>query len=127
MNVKRLLNTWLGKFLISVILGLGIATLFKKACSDKSCLVFNGPILSEMDDKIYKYGEKCYKYTTTPTTCDKNKKIIDIQAPLTDDEKASKQSDINSILLKNNTPVAAPPTSSTGFSMLDNLFPSTKK
>jgi hypothetical protein len=81
-----------------------------------------------MDDKIYKYGEKCYKYTTSPTSCNNNKKIIDIQSPLTDEEKMSKQNDINSILLKNSTPVAAAsPTSSTGFSMLDNLFPSTKQ
>jgi hypothetical protein len=121
MNFKRLLNTWLGKFFISVMLGLGIATLFNKACTDKSCLVFNGPILSEFDEKIYKYGEKCYKYTTTPTTCSKTKKIIDIQAPLSDEEKTTKQNDINSILLKTGSPVAAP-SSSTGFSFIDNLF-----
>ena len=87
MNFKRLLNTWLGRFFISVILGLGIACLFRKVCNDKNCLIFNGPILSEMDDKIYKYGEKCYTYTVTPTTCDEKKKIIDIREPLTEEEK----------------------------------------
>ena len=29
-------------------------------------------------DKIYKYGEKCYKYTTRAEICDSTKRIIDI-------------------------------------------------
>ena len=125
MNFKRLLNTWLGRFFISVLLGLGIATLFKKACSDKSCIVFNGPILSEFDDKIYKYGEKCYTYTTAHTKCDKTKQIIDIQAPLTEEEQAAKQNDSRSILLKGSAPAPAPAggtSSTTGFTFLDNMF-----
>jgi hypothetical protein len=79
-NVKRLVNTPLGRFFISVILGLGLATFFRKVCNDKDCIVFNGPIISEFDEKIYKYGEKCYKYSTVPDKCDKTKKIINVSA-----------------------------------------------
>lgn len=122
MNFKRLLNTWLGRFFISVLLGLGIATLFKKACNDKSCIVFKGPILSELDDKIYQYGEKCYTYTTTPTKCDKTKQIIDIQAPPTDEEKAAKQAENRSILMHSAAPSAGATPSSTGITFLDNIF-----
>ena len=61
MHLKRLLNTSLGKFFISVLLGLGLATLFRKVCTDKNCISFNGPVISDIDNKIYKYGEKCYK------------------------------------------------------------------
>jgi hypothetical protein len=117
MNFKRLLDTWLGRFFISVLLGLGIATLFRKACTEKNCIRFNGPILSEMDEKIYQYGEKCFTYTTTPTKCDKTKQIIDIQAPLTEEERLAKQEETRSILQG-----GASPSSSTGFSVLDNLF-----
>lgn len=122
MNFKRLLNTWLGRFFISVLLGLGIATLFKKACNDKSCIVFNGPILSELDDKIYQYGEKCYTYTTTPNKCDNNKHIIDIQSPLSDEEKAAKKAENSSILMKSVAPPAGTTPSTTGISFIDNFF-----
>jgi hypothetical protein len=80
MNLKRLLNTGLGKFFISLLLGLGLATLFRKVCTDKNCITFNGPVISEIDGKIYKYGEKCYKYVYAPSSCDATKKIVDISS-----------------------------------------------
>ena len=78
MNVKRMLNTSLGQFFISVLLGLGLAALFRKVCTDKNCMKFQGPILSDVEGKIFKHGEKCYTYTVEPTKCDSLKKIIDI-------------------------------------------------
>jgi hypothetical protein len=79
MNVQRLLNTKLGRACISILLGLGLATLFHSTCSDKNCMIFNGPIIREFDDKIYKYDGKCYKYSTSASKCDtKTKKVLDI-------------------------------------------------
>jgi hypothetical protein len=80
MHLKRLLNTELGKFFISVLLGLGLATLFRKICKDRDCITFNGPVIGDIDGKIYQYGEKCYQYQSNAEPCDKNKKIIDIDA-----------------------------------------------
>lgn len=81
MNIKRLLNSEIGKNLISILLGIGLATLFRKVCTDKNCIVFNGPVISEFEDKIYKHGEKCYKYKAQPDKCDSTKKVIDITHP----------------------------------------------
>jgi hypothetical protein len=81
MNIKRMLNTSLGQFFISVLLGLGLATLFRKVCTEKNCMRFQGPILSEVEGKIYKHGEKCYTYSVEPTKCDSMKKVIDITQP----------------------------------------------
>ena len=78
MNIKRLLNTKLGVF-ISVILGLGLAALFRED-NEKNCITFNGPIIDDFKDKIYKYDEKCYKYSLTQEKCNDNKKIIDIDS-----------------------------------------------
>tara|TARA_E500000331_G_scaffold349207_1_gene392046 strand:+ start:1570 stop:1830 length:261 start_codon:yes stop_codon:yes gene_type:complete len=78
MNFKRLLYTDLGRIFISIILGLGVATLFRKVCTDKSCIRFNGPIISDLEDKIYKHGEKCYKYSTRTDKCDTTKRQIDL-------------------------------------------------
>lgn len=77
MNVHRLLNSEPGKIVISIILGFGLATLFRKVCTDKNCITFHGPIISEED--IYKHDEKCQKYVLQSTKCDSTKKIIDIE------------------------------------------------
>lgn len=78
MNLKRLLNTPMGAILISVLLGLGLATLFYKTCSGKQCIDFNGPLISEIDGKTYKYGEECYKYTLHSAPCNSTKKIVEL-------------------------------------------------
>ena len=78
MNLKRLLDTPLGKIFISIILGIGLATLFRKVCTDKNCIVFNGPVIRDFDNKTYKHGGKCYKYTFEPDSCNKDHNIVDI-------------------------------------------------
>jgi hypothetical protein len=80
MNVKRLLNTESGIAFISVLLGLGLATLFRKVCTDKNCITFKGPVINEIRDHIYKHNDKCYRYDENPTSCDSTKKIIDIDS-----------------------------------------------
>lgn len=77
MHLQRLLNSKTGKIVLSIILGFGLATLFRKVCTDKNCIVFNGPVISEED--IYKYDEKCLKYSMESTTCDNAKKTIEIE------------------------------------------------
>jgi len=81
MNIKRLLNTKLGIIFISIMLGLGLATLFRKACEGKQCLQFNGPVISEIDGKTFKFGEYCYKYVLEPSKCSNTKKIVEISSP----------------------------------------------
>jgi hypothetical protein len=78
MNFKRLLYTDLGRIFMSIILGLGFATLFRKVCTDKNCLRFNGPIISDLEGKIYKHGDKCFKYSSNTDKCDTTKRQIDL-------------------------------------------------
>jgi hypothetical protein len=79
MNLQRLLHQPLGQFFISVLLGLGLASLFKKVCTDKNCIRFRGPPLQEIDGKIFKQGEKCVSYTrSSMESCDNSKKIVEV-------------------------------------------------
>lgn len=78
MNFDRLLYSETGQILLSIVLGLGLATLFRRACTEKDCIDFQGPVIGEFQDKIYKHGEKCYKYTVNPTACDITKRIVNI-------------------------------------------------
>ena len=74
----KFVHTKTGKYVMSILLGYGLASLFRAACKDKKCLVFHAPPLNEIEDKIYKSGDKCYKYTQTATKCNSNKKIINV-------------------------------------------------
>ena len=78
MNFVRLLNSKTGQMLISIILGLGLASLFRKVCSDGTCLQFNGPVISEVDGKTYRFGEYCYKYSLFPVQCDSARKTVEM-------------------------------------------------
>jgi hypothetical protein len=78
MHLDRLLSSNFGRILISILLGLGLATMFRKACKDRSCLSFNGPVISEIDGQVYQFGEYCYKYELEPIRCDATKRTVDI-------------------------------------------------
>jgi hypothetical protein len=77
-HIERLLNTQLGIFFISVLMGLGLATLFRKTCTDENCIVFNGPVISEIDGKTYQFGEMCYQYKLFPSKCEPIRKTIEM-------------------------------------------------
>jgi len=77
MNFKRMLNTPIGQTLISILLGIGLATMFREVCEGKNCIVFNGPVISEIDGKTYKYDDYCYKYELASVKCNPAKRIIE--------------------------------------------------
>ena len=66
----EMLQTPFGSILVSVILGLGIAALFRKACDDKKCVVIQGPSMDEVGKFYYKIDQDCYKYTPVASECD---------------------------------------------------------
>ena len=76
MNLRRLLESELGKNIISILLGLGLATLFRKVCNNRNCLVFKAPELGKIKNQVFKFEGKCYKFSESIERCDKGKKII---------------------------------------------------
>jgi len=90
MNFKRILYTPLGKILISILLGLGLATLFRQVCTDDKCITYHGVVLNEIDEKTFKHNNKCYKYSYSTVTCDASKQIVDISKPMEFDDELTK-------------------------------------
>ncbi len=76
MHLGKFVHTERGKIIMSILLGLGLATLFRKVCKDNNCLAFHAPPLDEFKDKIYKNNGKCIKYVPVATKCSLNSKII---------------------------------------------------
>lgn len=74
MFVKRLLYSKYSHIVLSIILGFGLSTLFRRVCKKRDCIVFKAPHNEKIDGKIFKHNENCYTYNTTSVTCNNDKK-----------------------------------------------------
>jgi len=77
MYVRRLLYGDVGKIVLSVTLGLGLATLFRKVCKDRDCIVFRAPDINKIRNQIFNFGGKCYTFKEEIEKCNTSKKIVD--------------------------------------------------
>jgi len=77
MYLRRLIYGDVGKTIISIILGLGLATLFRKVCKDRDCIVFKAPDVKKIKNQIFKFQGKCYKFEENIEKCGNNKKIVE--------------------------------------------------
>lgn len=59
-----------GRIVVSILLGFGLATLFRKVCSGKSCVIVNGPSIQDVKKFYYKIDDDCYKYTPYASKCE---------------------------------------------------------
>ncbi len=78
-NLGRFVHTQTGKYVMSILLGFGLASLFRTICKEKNCLLFHAPPLEKIKDKIYKNNGKCVKYNPVATKCSINSKIVDFE------------------------------------------------
>lgn len=76
LNLSKFLKTQTGKYIISILLGFGLATFFRKVCKGDNCVVFYAPSLDEIENKIFKQDGKCYQYNLVSTKCDSNKRSV---------------------------------------------------
>ena len=81
-GLSRLFNSREGKYIFSIILGLGLASLFRRACASRNCLVFKAPSLKSIKEQIFGFNEKCYKFAETSVSCqtdNNNIKTVDFE------------------------------------------------
>tara|TARA_B100001175_G_C19227930_1_gene503844 strand:+ start:206 stop:448 length:243 start_codon:yes stop_codon:yes gene_type:complete len=76
MEIKKLINSLTGKYVMSILLGLGLSALFRKACTSKKCNILSFPSGKKVEGKTYKFNGECYNFTLEPSKCDPSKKII---------------------------------------------------
>tara|TARA_B100000424_G_C22942766_1_gene501610 strand:+ start:2335 stop:2541 length:207 start_codon:yes stop_codon:yes gene_type:complete len=51
------------KMILSIIWGLGLASIFRKICDKNSCVVIKAPL--DMSSYYQKNNEKCYSFSKT--------------------------------------------------------------
>ena len=75
MKIKQFIGSKTGVTILSAVLGLGLACIFKMSCDSHNCLVYKAPDYDEK--KIIKYNNKCYQPHEHMETCDATKEIIE--------------------------------------------------
>jgi hypothetical protein len=55
--------------LISFVLGVGIAAMFRPVCKGPECLVIRGPPIQDIRDAVYQFGTKCVEFQANPVKC----------------------------------------------------------
>lgn len=63
------LETKLGKIILSIIWGLGLSALFRRACNGRKCIILKGPKPKDLTSNIYQFNNKCYTFKTYNVSC----------------------------------------------------------
>ena len=74
MDLSKFVRNKTGKIIMSIILGLGLATLFRQVCRDNNCTIYKAPIINESD--VYKFENECYSFEKISTKCNNKKKTV---------------------------------------------------
>tara|TARA_B100001250_G_C19798596_1_gene789918 strand:+ start:903 stop:1115 length:213 start_codon:yes stop_codon:yes gene_type:complete len=69
LSIKKLLDKPSGALFLSVLLGLGLASIFRKVCNDRSCLVVQTIPSKKLIGQTLTRNGKCYQWV--PVTVDK--------------------------------------------------------
>jgi hypothetical protein len=65
------MNHPMGGLIVSIILGLGLAALFRRSCEGQQCVIVKSPVVDT--NKIYGFDNKCYKYKSEASKCMREK------------------------------------------------------
>lgn len=69
MIFQKILKDKTGRIILSILWGLGLAALFAKTCNSRNCIIYTASNPITIGESIYKYNDKCYKYTPSTTQC----------------------------------------------------------
>ena len=68
-SLKKMFESNIGSIVISIILGLGLAAIFRRVCTEGNCIVIQGPDVQEVQKYFYKINDQCYKYSPVFSEC----------------------------------------------------------
>ena len=77
MHIRKLLYGPYSEYVIAIILGFGLSTLFRASCNGRKCMVHKAAPIENILNKIYKYDKKCYTFSPETVVCDSSKEILE--------------------------------------------------
>lgn len=75
-NLKEIINSKRGRYVFSILLGLGLATIFRQSCKSNNCLLFKAPTLDKIKNRTFSYNNKCYKFNEYAITCNRDSRVL---------------------------------------------------
>lgn len=67
---ENLLKNKIGRIIISIIWGFGLAALFKRVCKERDCIIIKSLVSPQnIQNKIYEFENKCYQFEPKITKC----------------------------------------------------------
>ena len=66
--------------IISIVLGFGLAAIFRPLCKGPDCLIIRGPPVNEVRGAVYQFGSKCVEFDAKAVECppkDSNINVVD--------------------------------------------------
>lgn len=74
-NISKFIHTTTGKYIMSVLLGFGLASLFRQSCKGRKCVIETA---APFDEKhIHRIGDKCVRFHPVASVCDNTKRILE--------------------------------------------------
>jgi hypothetical protein len=70
--INKLFKNKNGIIVVSIILGLGLASIFKKTCVGDGCIIIKSLPPDEVQANTYRHDDKCYKYKAHSSKCTDN-------------------------------------------------------
>lgn len=72
--IKNIITNNIGALLVTIIIAVGIACIFRKSCVNDECITYVSP--PPMDGKSFKWKNNCYKYSKETVSCPSNQRVI---------------------------------------------------
>ena len=57
------------KIVFSIIWGLGLASLFRRVCKGRDCIIYRAPSPEYIKGKTFEFNDKCYNYVPKLVKC----------------------------------------------------------
>lgn len=71
----NMMHTSRGRIMISIVLGIGLASIFRKTCKATGCFNFISPPSKEIEESVYLHDGTCYKFTSETIKCGSGKHV----------------------------------------------------
>ena len=78
MHLDKFVHNNTGRIIMSILLGIGLATFFRAVCKGKRCKIIEAPPLEEIDDQTYNFDGKCFTMKKNAIKCDNKKTTVRI-------------------------------------------------
>lgn len=64
-----------GSIIISIVLGLGLSSLFKRVCK-QNCIVYKITNYKDIKDQVFEHEDKCYIFDKIKSSCGVKSELV---------------------------------------------------